>query len=321
MQIPKINLWSIKNEKVKIKIKKQIRNSFFFEAQKIFRTNKQIINFLRITNERFYRFKSGKASISMIFIVKIIDKFPKKLKLYYQRKIESNLTEIKFGNNPKSKPIKNPKFPILFSSKLARIAAHIIGDGGMQRSPTDLTVYYANKNGKLIDQFKNDILDTLGTVEFKDYTYKGTAILILPSIVGIILTKFFGEQQNETKHIPKIIFKSDKKMKAVFLGSLYDDEGSVSISSKCILFKMISENVVKDCRNMLKEFSIRPGNLKFADNAHSSSKRIYYFYLSGKPDLEKFKKYFTLFHSDKSNQLNKILANYKTAGFKWHEAV
>jgi len=126
MQIPKINLWDITNEKIKIKIKKQIRNSFFFETQKIFGTNKQIINFLRITNERFYRFKSGKASISMIFTMKIIDKFPQKLKLYYQRKIESNLDEIKFGNSPKSKPIKNPKFPLRFSTKIARVAGHIV---------------------------------------------------------------------------------------------------------------------------------------------------------------------------------------------------
>ncbi len=313
----KISLWNLSNEKIKIRINNEIRKKFFLEARKNFNNSQEISNYLEIPLSRFYRFKSGRSTIPLIFIKKIINKFPQEVKVYFQRKIELNLDEIKFGYNPKAKPIKKPKFPIKFSVKLARISAHIVGDGGMRRSDRDMTVYYANKNKRLIIQFKNDIFDVFGKIDLKEYKYKGTKILILPSIVGLILTKFIDEQQNEKKHLPEIIFNSDKKIQTAFLRAMYDDEGSVSITSNCILFKMTSKSVVEGCKELLKNFSINPGEIKFNDN--NSGKRIYYFYLSGKPDLEKFQKYVNFEHSEKLRQLTKLLASYKKVGFKWGE--
>lgn len=313
----KISLWDLLNEKIKIRISQETRKNFFSESFKVFDNSKEISNYLEIPLRRFYKFKSGKSAIPLIFIIKIIHKFPLKVKVHFQKKIEINIEEIKFGNNPKAKPIKKPRFPMKFSLKLARISGHIIGDGGMRRTDRDMTVYYANKNKRLIAQFKNDIFDVFGDVDSKEYIYKGTKIIVLPSIVGFLLMKFIGEQQNETKHIPEIIFNSDKRIQTVFLRSLYDDEGSVSIESKCIVFKMISKSCVEGCKELLKMFSIKPGEVKFNDN--NSTNRIYYFYLSSKPDLEKFRKYVNFYHSKKLKQLNKLLTNYKKKGFRQGE--
>jgi len=260
-----INLWDLQNEKIKIRFKKEIRENFFSQVQKIFNNHKEISHYLGISLRRFYRLKSGKSSIPLIFVIKIFIKFLPKIKIMYQKKIESNLEEIKFGNNPKAKSIKNPRFPIKFSLQLARVAAHIVGDGGIRRTDTDVTVYYANKNSSLIYQFKNDVHDIFGEIDIKEYEYKGTTIVILPSIVGFVLTKFFGEQQNDMKHIPEIIFNSKKEIQAIFLRSLYDDEGSVLVKSNCILLKMTSKNIIEDCHKILKKFSIIAGNIKFKD--------------------------------------------------------
>jgi len=309
-----INLWDLQNEKIKIRFKKEIRENFFSQVQKIFNNHKEISHYLGISLRRFYRLKSGKSSIPLIFVIKIFIKFLPKIKIMYQKKIESNLEEIKFGNNPKAKSIKNPRFPIKFSLQLARVAAHIVGDGGIRRTDTDVTVYYANKNSSLIYQFKNDVHDIFGEIDIKEYEYKGTTIVILPSIVGFVLTKFFGEQQNDMKHIPEIIFNSKKEIQAIFLRSLYDDEGSVLVKSNCILLKMTSKNIIEDCHKILKKFSIIAGNIKFKD--FYNKKKTYHFYISGKPDVEKFGKYINFEHDSKIKQLNNLLSNYKKEGFK-----
>jgi len=315
----KINLWDLSDEKIKIKINKEIRNNLLSEALKIFNSDKKIATYFGISTERFHMLKIGKSSIPLTFIIKIIDKLSQKNKLLYRNMIESNLNEIKFGKSSKSKPIQNPKFPIKFSIKLARVAGHIIGDGGMRRKSTDVTVYYANNNWQLVNQFENDILDIFGKINFKEYKHLNAKIVILPSIVGFILTQFLGEQQNQTKHVPGIIFNLDKEIQAVFLRSLYDDEGSVSIESNCILFKMTSKKTVEDCQKLLRNFSIKPGEIKFKDGTNTNEKRIYYFYLSGRPDLEKFTKYIGFEHSHKLRKLDKLLSNYKKEGFKQGE--
>jgi len=190
----------------------------------------------------------------------------------------------------------------------------------MRRKDTDMTVYYANTDIPLAERFTKDILNIFSEVSHTEYEYLGAKIVIFPSIVGFLLTKFFGEQQNESKHIPEIILNSDKEIQAIFLRSIYDDEGSISIASNCILIKMTSRIVIEDCRKLLKNFDIKPGKIKFKDHQGTNEKRVYYFYLSGKPDLEKFKKHINFEHSVKSKQLIKLLSNYKMAGFKHGEA-
>jgi intein/homing endonuclease len=177
---------------------------------------------------------------------------------------------------------------------LARIAGHVVGDGGIN---SNLIVHYTNEKSELLDIFRKCILETFGEVKYGFYAHKNKEhikTVWFPRIVGLLLAKMIGKQVKKYKHVPKIILEADNNLKSIFLGALFDDEGRVSVDAYTISIIMTGKKLVKDVKKLLEEIGISCGKISVIEpDEFSFGKKYkmrlgYQFYISGKISLKRF---------------------------------
>jgi len=295
------------SRRVYIRLKEPFRIEFFnYVAERSGNMSKLAASF-GITRQYIHMYKKGVYSIPLRFVEKLLDICPKDKRSEILNKLQNNVEEIKLG--PTGKPIINPKLPIKFSPSLAQIAGHIIGDGGIRK---DLIVRYTNQCDFLHNQFRKDILTTLGDVRPSSYRHvdnKQTKTIVFPGVVGLILTKFLGKQRKKFKHIPEVILHSDKKSKSLFLRALFDDEGSVIIAPYTISFKMANKRIIYTIKEMLAQFGIKTGKTIKIKGTQTRRAR-YQFYICGKTNLERFNSEICFDNPKQKEKLNLLLKKY-----------
>jgi len=314
----KVNLQGLPDN-VYIKIKIGYRKILFEKLKRRFNSLYNLAKQTRIKCTYLYHYKNGGYCVSLRVLRKIFDLFPDKEIPKWMNKIERNLELIKFGIR-NSKPIINPKFPVVFSDhkiKLSRIVGHLVGDGGVVNKVSDYHVHYTNKSKKLIEQFKQDVLNVFGNVHFSEGTDKRSKVywIQFPSILGIMLMKLFGPQIKESKHIPKLILNGDEEIKSIFLRAIFDDEGSVIISKYTISFTITNKKIAEDVKELLRGFGIRP-NKTFKMVAAGNQKSKYKFTITGKKDFQAFKNFVKFDHPAKKRKLEKMLERYTKCQYK-----
>lgn len=314
-ELDKIEIWDLNNSNVCIKIKNPLREEFFMCLLKLTGGYRKLGERVGLTLGHVYDLKKGKYFISLKLINKFLNICPENIKLHFKHKIETNIEKIKIRS--RSTSIINPKFPIQYSSILARIAGHLVGDGGINNT---LIVHYTNTNSYLLEEFRKDISKTFRNVKNGEYSHSSkdhVKTVWFPRIIGLLLTKMFGKQLRKSKHIPKIIIGSDNISKAIFLRALFDDEGSVNIESYTIALEMTGRNLIRNIKNLLKEFGINAGKIakiKRKDDKWKGKYQIqtkYKFYISGKINLERFYKLINFNHPEKKTKLKVLIQKYK----------
>ena len=165
--------------------------------------------------------------------------------------LEQNLDAISVRNGLE---IKNPEIPILESSQLYNIIAHIIADGS---APKRRTPYYANSCQALRDNFRKN-LKVFGKVETSETHYGSVPIVTFPKAITDILSNFFDIQFTFPNRIPKKIFTASLECKTAFLQALFDDEGSMT--SKLIV-GIHNYNIMKEIKLLLNSIGIKTGNV------------------------------------------------------------
>jgi intein/homing endonuclease len=313
-----LNLWDLIDQKVYVKIRQPVINSFFIYAVKFAGSESKLANLLGIKRiGNIWCYKNGKMLTPLNLIIQILNILHEDKRDEFRKLFEENLEELRYGYG-KAKSIKNPKLPIKFSPILSRIAGHLVGDGGIGAEKGNYPVYYTNRCDALVNQFKEDVLSVFGNVDVYDYHYhnknEGIRMVRFPSIVGVILMSLFGPMVNELKHVPELVLDGDRTSKRLFLRALYDDEGCVSSSR--IRIGVSNEEIIRIVRKMIQEISIRPGRV-IRKKATKKWKVSYEFGIFGKNDLILFSKEIGFDHPEKIKKLRYLIRSYKGKKFRY----
>lgn len=311
----KVDLWDLPEYKVYVKIKDNIRYEFF----KFIRTKhggaKKLSRLLgiRIENAYIYNWKYCVRFCSLKILKKLLSLMKNKDRKFYMKLISSNIEKLKAPS--KGGEISNIIFPIRLSASLARIAGNLVGDGGISSEGEDrYRAYYTNKSRQLVQKFKKEILNVFPTVKIQEVIDKryNTVKIKLPRIAGIVLSTFFGFQNNELKHVPESIKNSSTRIKSAFLRALFDDEGSVDIKGRKITIGVTVRSILDDMKNLLEEFNIQTS--KIAEIKRTGNRKIFYnIAITGWWNFENFKKSIGFYHPLKSAKLKILIgsSNYR----------
>lgn len=316
-----INIWDLPYNRVYIKIKNPARKEIFRVVVSVVKTKASLARKLKIKSIRnLYSYIYGDYLVPLRIIKRILDIIPPEQRVDITNLIEKNIAAIKSLGG--SKPIFNPKFPIKLNTKIGKTAGHIIGDGGIYNLRGTYIAHYSNKSNFLINVFRKDVIDVFGYTDI--YTFydkrKNAYRITLPSIVGLILSLFLKKQNNESKHIPKIILNADKKIKSAFLKALYDDEGCVNLGKpngggRSIELSQKNKKVIDETKKILREFFITPGKTsKKIDNKTGNTS--YRFAITGKHDFERFAKEISFDNPEKREKIKSMLKSFKIDSYK-----
>lgn len=159
----------------------------------------------------------------------------------------------------------------MVSPELARITAHICGDGYIsvvkqKRSQRELVTHsrkniiktqwftrYVNTEPALVQQFIDDVKKEFHrvTVIKKKHEYEVSGKWIYN------LVKDLGAGKSKDWFISKEILLADKRIKSDWLRALFDDEAYVSIAQKRITLNMVNKKGLEQIQKLLNEFHIK----------------------------------------------------------------
>lgn len=307
-----MKLWDLANSrKIYIKIKEPLRGELFRYLFKIYGSMYKFAKVINMHPRQLWAYRKGERSISLFFLKNILQLcHDNSIRQKFMRSIEKNIEILKYGWCGKC--IKNPIFPIEFSETLCRVIGHIVGDGGIRCKPS-FTVQYANKDQQLVETFKRDVIKVFGEIEPYNYYYKkkNAFVVLFPSIVGYILTRFIGKQTKEHKHVPKLITNSNKKCKSIFLRALFDDEACISITVQRIEIQMCGKKLIEDIKTLLDEFGIKSRKIYKTEGKENWRPR-YKIIISGEINLQKFNRKIGFESKDKKEKLELLLKRYRS---------
>jgi len=305
-------LFDLLHYNVYIKLKRNFSEKLFSDARQNSKNLKRLSESTGINLRVLYLYKQGKRAIPIMKLHKIMSVLDSKRYAFFVRNLETNVKTIKFGK--RGKYITNPKFPIKFSNELSRIIAHVIGDGGIANKHANFTVTYSNKSKELLDEFRKDVKLVFGNVEPIEFYNREAECLefFYPSIVGLILTRIIGVQNDKNKHFPEFMTMVSENLRYNFLRSIFDDEGNINIEAYKINFEMANYNVVSFVKSMLEDFSIETGSITEINRSPNESLR-YKLSISGSQNLMKFYRLINFTSLEKKDRLKTLINFYRLA--------
>lgn len=303
-----ISIKDLPSNKIYISLNEDFNNSLINQLKQK-NSLRQIYKTLKVNEGHFFKCKRTK-QYPLTILLKLL-----KLTTFTIKDVENNLSSIKSGiikgnkSGGISKPI-NPKFPIELSKEFTRIVAHIFGDGVLSISKKGYyNIAYYNQNRVLLNQFKQDILKIFGqNIYLKEGLNKTTNYIRLPSPVAIILFNKIKKFDSKNATIPSFIKKASKQIKKEFLKAFLDDEAHVRYNppQRNIEITLCNLRLLKDIRNLLKEFNIKPTKICFKKIRGFDT---YYFYIRNYHNLKIFFKQINFNHPYKKEKLYKIIKN------------
>ena len=212
------------------------------------------------------------------------------------------------------------KLPINESTELASVTAHSFGDGHLNNS----NLFYYNENEGLVKSFVTDVKKVFGYIEpIIYYDGKGTTV-VFPVVVAQILSLIGGVKFNKTLQdydIPSWVKNSSKEIKASFIRGLFDDESSLDIEQREIIFQMSNnKKFILSVLEILAEFGIKC-SLRTAGEYRDKNnyKKIMYRFAIGKfENLLKYKN-IGFEHTEKQKMLIKILEDFQDVHYLYED--
>src|SRR3989344_2117972 len=295
-----INLWKIRPEKVYVMLNDNFRRDMFSKLIDYSSLNRFSEKY-NINKNTLQAQKSGKVRLNLKDLKRLINFC----------EIELNLVKIKDISYGSKIKYKNITIPSKVSIDLCRIAGHLCGDGGLSINTGLYTVYYANKEKNLINNFRDSMYCLFRTEGNEQYT-NNIFQISYDSLIGLMLWSIFGNMSNEDKHIPKIILNSNKRFKAEFIKSLFDDEASVRLKEHKIEIKLANEDLIKSLKELLMNLGIKTGEYK----EHSyyrkiKNKKQFRIIISGRKNILNYYKNIGFNHIKKIRLLKETIESYK----------
>jgi hypothetical protein len=244
---------------------------------------------------------SGERAISLRRLFKIIELSPQKEEL--MKNLEKNIIAIKA---PSSRAYWiRMKLPLMLTPELARIIGHILGDGNIRRTKGS-NVRYGNKYHQLVYQFISDMKKVFGKSIYTIWIGKRGQTenfmeVSCPSVIGRIIKRIFGKFGTYDGKIPKIIMRSNLKIKRALLKSIFDDECTVQDG---LIIALTNKKLIQQIGNLLSEFHIQHhyGTRK---DKRLNRKLQYTLSIYGKKNLERFYEKIGLDHPFKRVKMEK----------------
>ncbi|MBU2633810.1 MAG: hypothetical protein KJ674_01045 [Nanoarchaeota archaeon] len=295
--------------KTYLRLEDQFRIELFDKAKNNFSSYNQLAKKLKCCSLSLLNWKNGKTAIPTVMIISLFRIINEKE--FNLKNLEEKITELMSGRKSKKngsigKSI-NCQFPLKISPKLARILAHIMGDGTININWYFNTIYF-NKQIELINEVECDLREIFGDVKLninkgKDEVY----YMNIPSIIGMILYHWFGDFSSEKIKVPKLILNSDLNTQSKFLQGIFDDEGTLDIRYKTIRFGSKSKNLANSCCLLLKNFGIKPTNvykIKYITRINKLKGFMYNFGITNKRGINIFNERIGFNHIKKKDLLN-----------------
>lgn len=225
-----------------------------------------------------------------------------------KKEVMRNILKIKSKNSHPIDPCE-----IKINKSLARVLGHILGDGGIHviKKENKFRVFYVNNEIKLLNSFKGDIKRIFGKAKiyFRKREDRGDEIW-LSSTIGYVFYILLKYEKNKIKRVPDLIKKSNNQtILYSFLQALYDDEGYIYPHKKMIVIALSNYNLLEDIRKLLKRINIMPNQILIHQPKEKS--KMYYFSITGKKEIMKFKEKIDFIHPLKNKKLDTLLGSYK----------
>ncbi|MFH0979264.1 MAG: LAGLIDADG family homing endonuclease [Candidatus Woesearchaeota archaeon] len=217
---------------------------------------------------------------------------------------------IKSVKTKNSFPITNQKLSL--NEGFARILGHIIGDGGIHIvvKENKYRIFYVNNEKFLLNSFKTDVVNCFG--ETKIYSRQrldhGDEVW-LPSTIGSLIYRLLDFKAGN-KQVPSIVMRcKNTKVVAAFLQALYDDEGFLYPSKKMIVISQVDLQLIEQIKELVSRLQIKSN--KILEHNSKSRSLMYYFTITGKQDIQRFKNKIGFLHPIKSKKLSLLMKSYK----------
>ncbi|MEM3506137.1 MAG: DNA topoisomerase [Candidatus Bathyarchaeia archaeon] len=232
----------------------------------------------------------------------------KLIPLWVWSKVALPPPEIIYSNNKKV-ALQNP-FPVVFSSSLVRILAHLIGDGSLDREKLKkencFGFRYTNKNLELVKLFISDVEKIFKTnKKIREMERKNKFYVKLPAVIGMILGILFKELISKKIDI-------DEKFYPDFIGAIFDDEGHFYKKEVKIFISNTNLYLIKNLEKYLKRLGftpyVREENQAYRKEGWAKSYKIF---LYGR-DVARFLEIIPFFHRSKKERIiENLTKNYR----------
>lgn len=306
---------------IKPELKETIKNKIFEKYD----SYKEFTDSIKIKYHTFYNnlFESTKGNR---FRLNAIVKVCKKLEISFEE-LEKNVVYVrpkKYGNF--NLPLRiNP------SPELANLVGHALGDGHIDRN---YTFSYTNKFSILQKEVNENISKVLG-MEIKPKTHYHKALTSrYPYVAGAILSLAGAPVGNKTAKsckIPKWIKNGDNEMKKAFIRAIFDDEASVKIGKREIVFKMAKisslENelvlFLESVICMIDELGLKPSKIRYSADRHIGKNGIKTiqkaFGIHGNVNFQLFSDKIGFSSYEKSSKLKNMIKSCQTKKLRGYE--
>jgi len=317
-----INLWDLPQDKTYLKLNKHFHALLFGKAirkvgsqenlaQILCNSGNKFANDIKINQQYISRLVNDYQCTRLdmiLFIANLID-----LPII---ELQKNVLVIKGVGT--SKAIFNPKLPFKLDENLSMLVSKLNCDGSVSE-PYSFTAEYVNKNKRLIEDFKSSINNIFGNTEIKCYTNDGIIRARITGYLGFLITIFFGH--TDADRIPTEISKSNLDIKRAFIRNVFDDEGCVSKDTGQIKLKMLHKEFIKDVKDILEDdFGIKCSNISEDRSSRYSNNTYYYFRISNRFNLQRFRDEIGFSHLKKMRRLEHRLRNVKKIEYPKHVA-
>ena len=292
--IDKDNFYGRISEELRSKIKNRIKN--FKKKDIIEKTEISRQTLLRILKLKNYWINLG----TLFYLCDI-------LKVGHKN-IKENIISIKTKN---SFPI-SAKY-INLNMEFARIAGHLLGDGGIHivKNEGKYRIFYANKQKSLIKSFYQDTRvifpDVKIYVRHREKEQKVSEVW-LPTTASIILYSIFNMNNCKMRRVPKFVYDWHESYVGEFLRAIFDDEGYIYPSKNLIAIALSNNKLLNDVKKLLKNIGINSNPIKLTHNKKRS--QMFYFYISGRENIMKFNEKVGFSHPTKSKKLEMLIFKY-----------
>lgn len=301
-----------------VKLKKDFREQLFREIHSKFANLKECTRFIECSISAFMNYKYQDCFIPIAVLARVAqicgtptEDFNKNILVIKKR----------FGRGIPIK-IKLPFYP---SPELANLIGHSFGDGHIGKEGRFL---YVNKEKQLIENIRFIVKKLFGIshccIRMKS-PKRDCFEIKYPAVIGEILTVCGAIKGNKIKtefDVPDWVKNGAGRIRSAFLRAVFDDEASIyPIRRKCIKINMNKEEAKIDSlykflfsiKEILQHLGIVSGKISISGPFISKSgvKTLkLLFTITGRENLEQFRKHVGFDHLSKASKLQNVLESY-----------
>jgi len=201
------------------------------------------------------------------------------------------------------------------SIPIARSIAKISGDGNLSRK----YIRYANHCEELIEEFRQDIIEIFGDINFNEgIGNSGTPFIQINGLRPYyFFVAYLDSYKSENIKIPKQVLLASKKIKKEYLRTFYDDEGGPNLRifnktkewKRDIKIASTSKIIIEQIKNLLiDDFRINSG--KIISHVKKGYRPCFYLFITGKSNFKRFRNRIGFKQPSKIKKLDLLIETY-----------